>query len=186
MAEAKPTESKKKLDPLFLGILVFALINILGLVGGAYVVFKYTLGWQPPVINENELRQLLSQHHQQIDDSMPPKPTPTVSLVLPSFDELQIRLDPVTANLLGDPQRVIKIGMTLKVLDPESFEEVLDPSREPKIKDSIIRVLQNTNFSEIESLQGKLFLKDRLIKEINPLLVQGVVREIYFNELVVQ
>lgn len=186
MAEAKPDEGKKKLDPVFLGVLVFALINIIGLAGGAFVVFKYTLGWQPPVVDEKELRALLTQHHKQIDEAATPKTTPAVSLVLPSFDELQVRLDPVTANLDGNPQRVIKIGMTLKVLDPQSFEEVMDPLRVPKIKDSILRVLQSTNFSDIESLQGKLFLKDRLIKEINPLLVQGVVREIYFNELVVQ
>ena len=192
MAEAKAEAAPaKKMDPKFIGILLFAVINIAVMGGATFLIFKNTLGWNPPVVRESDLRKLLDEHHKAIDQSAEAgqnKADNTVppSLVLPSFDELQIKLDPFTANLDGEPRRMIKIGLTLKVLDEKSYEEVLDPARFPRVKDSVLSVLQKTQFSDIESLQGKLFLKDRILKEINPLLVQGVVREVYFNELVVQ
>lgn len=185
--EKKDDKPKKKMDPLFIGVLVFALVNISILGGAAFLIYQNTLGWKPPVVLESELRKLLEEHEQAaregraVDAARVP-----ASLVVPSFNELLIQLEPFITNLDGEPRRIVKVVLSFKVLDEYSYEEVLDPNRLPRVRDSILTILQKTNYSEIESLQGKLFLKDRILREVNPLLDEGVVREVYFSEFVAQ
>lgn len=183
MAEEKKEEpKKKKIDPLFLGALIFSIINLLGLVAGLFVIYQNTLGYIPPLILEEELRKA----SQALERSPSSEKKGSTNSEFPVFDELMIQLDPFTANLDGQPQRVIQIKINLKVLDEKTYDEVLDPLRLPKIRDAIIKLIQKTHFDQIESLQGKLFFKDQIIGSINPLLDQGVVRDVYFSELVVQ
>jgi len=191
MAEAKPADSapKKPRDLKFFGLMLVLIVNVSVLGAAAFAIFKSTIGFQTPLILEKELITLAEQREKAIlegaDGSKALSRVPS-SVDLPSFDELMIPLDQIITNLDGEPRRVVKAVVQLKVLDDLSYQEVLDPNRLPKVRDALLRTLQSTQYSEIESLQGKLFLKDRMLKAINPLLEEGVVREIYFTELVAQ
>lgn len=191
MAEEKKQEAgaKPPRDLKFIGLLVLLIINVSVLGLAAFAIFKSTIGFQPPVILEKELQALADQRALAIQEgaegekALSRKPT---SVDLPSFDQLMIPLDEMVTNLEGNPKRIVKAVVQLKVLDDLSYQEVLDPNRLPKVRDALLKTLQSTNFSEMESLQGKLFLKDRMLKAINPLLEEGVVRDVYFTELVAQ
>ncbi len=56
----------------------------------------------------------------------------------------------------------------------------------PKIRDRIVAILNEKSFSNLEGIQGKLFLKEKIATEINTILEHGVVKDVYFSEFVVQ
>jgi flagellar FliL protein len=191
MAEAKSEDPKvkKPRDLKFIGLLILLVLNAAILGVSAFAIFKSTIGYEPPVIFEKELQALAEQRAkamQEGSDGQKALPREPSSVELPAFDELMIPLEEIVTNLDGEPRRIVKAVIQLKVLDDLSYQEVLDPNRLPKVRDALIRSLQSTQYSELESLQGKLFLKDRMLNAINSLLDEGVVREIYFTELVAQ
>jgi flagellar FliL protein len=192
MAEAqKNTESNhnKPKNWKLIGILIFLILNVSVLLTAAFAIYKSTIGFEPPMILENELRALAEQREAAIKEGADGKKAlarQPSSVELPSFDELMIPIEPIVANLDGEPRRMVKAVVQFKVLDDLSYTEIKDPNRLPIIRDALLRTLQSTQYSEIESLQGKLFLKDRMLKAVNSHLDEGVVREIYFTELVAQ
>jgi flagellar FliL protein len=58
--------------------------------------------------------------------------------------------------------------------------------REVQLTDTIILLLSSQSFKEINSMEGKLYLKQSLLTRINQLLGGQIVRRIYFTEFVVQ
>jgi flagellar FliL protein len=96
------------------------------------------------------------------------------------------KLDKFTVNLAGEPKRSIRIEVNLELLNEKSYEESLDVGNLPRIRDRIVSVLNDKTFSDIESIQGKLFLKERIATEVNSILDEGVVKDVYFSEMVVQ
>ena len=53
-------------------------------------------------------------------------------------------------------------------------------------RDAIVRILNTTVYTEVETVQGKLHLKNRIISQLNGFLDKGVVRNVYFSDFVVQ
>ncbi|MGZ3722840.1 MAG: flagellar basal body-associated FliL family protein [Bdellovibrionales bacterium] len=49
-----------------------------------------------------------------------------------------------------------------------------------------MRILNGKAFNDVETVQGKLHLKNQIISDLNQSLKKGVVKNVYFNELVVQ
>jgi flagellar FliL protein len=94
-------------------------------------------------------------------------------------------LDPFIVNLASSGvDRYLKAVIVLQLSSPAVAAEI--DKRKPQIKDSIITVLSSKTPEEVLSIQGKYDLKLELVKRINSLLSQGVVREMYFTEFVVQ
>ncbi|MNU01437.1 flagellar basal body-associated protein FliL [compost metagenome] len=62
----------------------------------------------------------------------------------------------------------------------------MEPENRAKARDQIVRILNDKNFSDLESIQGKLFLKDKIASEVNQLLRKGVVKDVFFSDFVVQ
>lgn len=193
--DAKP-EEKKGPNVMFLLQIVFAVVNLAVVGGGTYLVYLSTLGWHAPSITEHSLRSPASVH------KAPEKPKPEGEAeAKPEGGEggegavaeteteprpfLQ-KLDKFTVNLGGEPKRTIRIELNLEMLNEESYEEVMDASRMPKIRDRIVAILNEKSFPEIEGIQGKLFLKEKITSEVNSILEKGVVKDIYFSEFVVQ
>ena len=50
----------------------------------------------------------------------------------------------------------------------------------------VIRVMNSMRFDQIESVQGKLKLKNEIIASLNSVLENGVVKNVYFSDFVVQ
>ncbi len=164
--EAAPAKSKNM--GMILQI-VFAVLNLAVMGGGSYLVYASTIGWNSPKITEEDaLRELAS-----IADAEESAP-------------LIFTMDKFTVNLDGEPKRSIRLEVNLEMLSKDGFEEVMSPESRAKARDRILRILNDKTFADLESMQGKLFLKDKIAGEINDILRKGVVKDVYFSDFVVQ
>lgn len=164
-------ESKKKLNVQAILGVVLAVVNFGVIGGGLYMTYASTLGWNAPAITEEELvanRKLASEHTEE-------DVTPMI-----------YTMDKFTVNLEGEPKRMIRLEVNLSMLNKEGFEEILDIGTKSKVRDRIVSLLHEKSFSDLESIQGKLFLKDQIALETNHLLPEGVVKDVFFSDFIVQ
>lgn len=78
----------------------------------------------------------------------------------------------------------VKAALTLELDSEEVTEEV--NKRMPQIRDSILLLVGNKTYEELQDLQGKRQLKAELTSKINAILQSGSVKSIYFTDFVVQ
>ncbi|MCC7406316.1 MAG: flagellar basal body-associated FliL family protein [Bdellovibrionales bacterium] len=166
MAEEQ-APAKPKMDVGKILTLVFVAINLLVLAGGAYLVYASTLGHHAKVSTEEELNKELAEFRKSLQQS-------PVLYTMETFN----------TNLDGVPRRLIRMELSLEMLDEEGFEEVISLGAEAR--DSIVRILNSTVYTDVETVQGKLHLKNRIIAQLNEFLDKGVVRNVYFSDFVVQ
>jgi flagellar FliL protein len=161
--EAKKFDIGKILLPLF------AVLNLAVVGGGAFLVYSATLGHKPQVLREPAALESLKKERAG---------EPVVS------EKVMYTMPPFTVNLAGQPRRLIRVEMTFEMLDKEGFEEIVRNS--PRARDEIMRILNRKSFDDVETIQGKLFLKDQIAVTLNQSFKSGVVKDIYFNEFLVQ
>ena len=90
-------------------------------------------------------------------------------------------------NLLdkrGFGRRYLKVTIEIEV-GKETDKQLIE-SNDPQLRDSILLLLSNQTLSEINTMEGKLALKQALLSRMIQILGEGVVRRIYFTEFVVQ
>ncbi len=171
MAEEKKNEEvkAKKIDMAKIVGLVIAVVNLA--VGGAglFLTYKGTLGYENPKITEAELER-------QIASEAP------ADLVGPFI----YTMDKFTVNLGGEPKKTIRLEVNLEMLDQEGFEEIISTENRARTRDKIVEILNEKTFSDIETMQGKLFLKEKIALEVNKIIPKGVVKDIFFSDFVVQ
>lgn len=166
MAETEDQEKAPRNLGKILGIL-FALVNLAGVSVGAFLVFVSTVGYHEKVSSEKELNEEMEKFRQSLQQ----KP---VMYTMETFN----------TNLDGIPRRLIRMEVSVEMLDEEGFEEVISMGAEAR--DAIVRILNSTSYQDIETVQGKLQLKNRMIADLNGFLDKGVVRNVYFSDFVVQ
>jgi flagellar FliL protein len=174
MAEQK--EQKKEKKPLPVGLIMqilFAVANLAVVGGGAYMVYASTIGWQSPKITEEQLAEQRLKDEEKADATADNGP-------------LVYTMDKFTANLSGEPKRMIRVEVNLEMLGKDGFEEIINPDNRAKARDHIMKILEDKSFADLESIQGKLFLKEKIASEVNSILDEGVVKDVYFSEFVVQ
>ena len=99
-------------------------------------------------------------------------------------------LDTFVVNL-ADPEgeRYLKTSIDLElnsaIEDEEDLEEQIK-RRMPQIKDSILMILSTKRFTEVQSLQGKTSLKNEMIAQLNEILGEDTIKNVYFSEFVYQ
>lgn len=147
--------------------LIFAIINIAFMAGALFVVFSSTLGAKVDAVHNEELEKQLEEFYKSYEQG-----------------PVMYKMETFNANLYGLPQRMVRIDVTLEMLDAQGFEEVI--LNKAKTRDSMIRVMNSKRFDQIESVQGKLKLKNEIIASLNSLLDNGVVKNVYFSDFVVQ
>jgi flagellar FliL protein len=157
---------KQKLQLLLNSLLI--LLNLCGLGTGAFWVYSSTLGYESPYIIEEALR----------------KPANLPESVEKGMN--MYTMDKFLVNLSGQPQRQILLQINLDMLNAQSFTEIMDADKTARARDSIIRLLNDKSFSDIETIQGKLFLKDKIVEEVNKVLLVGLVKDVYFSDFVVR
>ena len=61
-------------------------------------------------------------------------------------------------------------------------------TREPMLRDAVIKILSQKKSSEVLSIDGKEKLKEELIEAINEsiALEEGPVQQVYFTEFIIQ
>lgn len=176
MADKKDEQKaeKKKFPVALILQAAFAVAN-LGLTGwGAYLVYASTIAWNPPEITEESLASE-KEKEEVAQEKLGAEAGPLV-----------YTMDKFTVNLAGEPKRTIRLEVNLEMLGKDGFEEIVNTDNRAKARDKIVRILNDRSFSDLETIQGKLFLKDRIASDINSLLEHGVVKDVYFSEFVVQ
>lgn len=168
MAAAPNTRNgKPKRDLRKIIAYAFAGLNMAVLGVGVYLVYCATLGVQSrKLTNEQAERNLAS-----FEESLRGSP-------------VLYTMAPFNTNLEGVPRRLIRVDLSLEMMDEEGYEEVIGIT--PQARDSIMRILNAKSFSDVETVQGKLHLKNQIVADLNSALKKGVVKNVYFNELVVQ
>lgn len=170
---SETTEQKSAAKPKNMGMIlqiVFAVVNLSVMGGGAYMVYASTMGWESPKITEEDASRELA----------------SVSSSEAELAPMVYTMDKFTVNLGGEPKRTIRLEVNLQMLGKDGFEEVMEPENRAKARDKIVRVLNEQVFNDLESIQGKLFLKDKIAMEVNGILHKGVVKDVYFSDFVVQ
>ena len=88
-------------------------------------------------------------------------------------------------NLLSDSgRRYLKVQINLELESEAQMEEM--EQKVPLIRDIIIRVLSSKTFDEITTETGKARLKEEIKNDINPRLIDGQVRNVFFTDFVIQ
>lgn len=159
---AKPARDIKKILTY-----AFMVVNLLVLGGGAYLVFMSTLGVKPKSLSNEQAERDIASFEETLRG-----------------DPVLYNMPPFNTNLDGVPRRLIRLELSLEMMDEEGYEEVINIS--PQARDSIMRILNSKTFTDVETVQGKLHLKNQIVSDLNGTLKKGVVKNVYFSELVVQ
>jgi flagellar FliL protein len=84
----------------------------------------------------------------------------------------------------GVGKRYLKITMQLEVGKEE--DKLLIGNHNAQLRDTILLLLSSQSLKEINTMEGKLDLKQTLLSRMNQILGDTIVRGIYFTEFVVQ
>lgn len=87
---------------------------------------------------------------------------------------------------LADPggKRFLKLTMKAKLNSKESQAEFV--GRGFEIRDAILMLLSSKEFQEISKSEDKATLKQEIVFQLNRMLQQGQVQDVYFTEFLVQ
>jgi flagellar FliL protein len=162
----KPKPSfKEKLPKILKGL--FVGLNMAIMLGGLSIVYNLKLVQGPPMITE-ETESVELTHDRELHENKP---------VLYSFE-------PFVVNLDGKPRKIVRTSIQLEMLSEEGYEEVVNQTA--VARDQIVRILNAKKYEDIETIQGKLFLKDQIMTVMNSILHRGSVKEVYFGEFLIQ
>lgn len=164
--DAKPNTGKK-LDLKKMLSIVFVVVNFGVVGGGAYLAYAGTLGHVNPSISDEELNEEINKLRTELQ-------TTPVTFAMETFN----------TNLEGLPRRFIRLEMSVEMYDQEGFEELVTMGGEAR--DSIMRVVNSKRLQDIDSIQGKLNLKNEVSATLNGLMHRGVVKNVYFTKFQVQ
>ena len=156
--EVKDAEEEKPTKKSKLKLIIMAVVVLLIGAGGIYGYSKYSKGKK---------------------ENAETRKTEKVSIICP--------LNSFVVNLLdtqGVAKRYLKITMQLEIGKEE--DRLLIENHNAQIRDIVLLLLSSQSLKEINTMEGKLELKQTLLARMNQILGDGVVRSIYFTEFVVQ
>ena len=84
----------------------------------------------------------------------------------------------------GVGKRYLKLTMELEI-ESEKSRTMIDGMK-PQVRDAILLMLSSQTIKEINSVEGKLALKQRIIESLNGIFGETIIHRIYFTEFVVQ
>ena len=96
-------------------------------------------------------------------------------------------LESFIVNLLdrsGSGKRYLKVTIELEVENDQ--DSILLQKHKTRLRDTIILLLSSQSLKEINTMEGKLHLKQSLLTRVNQILGGRVVQRLYFTEFVVQ
>ena len=147
--------------------LAFVVLDLIVMGLGTFFVYSATVGYEKASVTEAELNKELIEFQKSLQNN-----------------PIIYSMETFNTNLEGIPRRFLRIKINLEMLDEEGYEEVINLGAEAR--DSIIKLLNNKRFKDLDSVQGKLHLKNQITAQINGFLQRGVVKNVYFSEFVVQ
>jgi flagellar FliL protein len=157
-AEVKDAEEEKAPKKSKLKLIIIAVAVLLIGAGGIYGYSKYDKGKKD---NAEATKEKI------------------MSIVCP-LNSFVVNLQDKT----GVGKRYLKITMQLEVGKEE--DKLLIGNHNAQLRDTILLLLSSQSLKEINTMEGKLDLKQTLLARMNQILGDSVVRGIYFTEFVVQ
>lgn len=118
-----------------------------------------------------------------------PEPAADPSASNPKEPEMAVgqtfSMDPFVVNLNETGgKRYLKSKIELEYMEEGVGKEL--KLRLPQMRDVILLHLSSKTLDEIRSIDGKVELKNALIKRINQVLKQGKIRNLFFTQFVIQ
>jgi flagellar FliL protein len=157
-AEVKDAEEEKAPKKSKLKLIIIAVAVLLIGAGGIYGYSKYDKGKKD---NAEATKEKI------------------MSIVCP-LNSFVVNLQDKT----GVGKRYLKLTMQLEVGKEE--DKLLIGNHNAQLRDTILLLLSSQSLKEINTMEGKLDLKQTLLARMNQILGDSVVRGIYFTEFVVQ
>jgi len=165
-AEQEIQPKKSFLKFIILGVIVLALG------AGGYTGWSLFIKGKKEEIKKEENKKEASKSY-----SKKKKEEPRITCPLDSF----------IVNLMdkaGIGKRYLKVNIILEVGDEEGKQAV--NSHTPQLTDTVLLLLSSQSFNDINTMEGKIELKQLLVSKMNQLLGEGIVHRLYFTEFVVQ
>lgn len=160
--EKKPARDMKKIMAL-----AYVVLNLAAMGVGSFLVYSSTLGYVSPSASSEELDREMASFRATLQE----KP-------------MTYTMETFNTNLTGLPRRLIRMELNLEMLDAEGFEEIINLGA--KGRDAIVRIINSKSYDDLETVQGKLHLKNEIIAQLNGQLDRGVVKNVFFSDFVVQ
>jgi flagellar protein FliL len=160
--EPKPGINLKKLL-----LIAFIAVNFITVGSGAYLVYAATLGYQPKVVSEAQLAKILDEARAGLQG-----------------EPVLYAMETFNTNLDGLPRKFIRLEVNVEMYSQEGFEELV--TQDLKSRDAVMHILNGKTFDDLETVQGKLHLKNEIVAQLNELLQRGVVKNVYFTKFQVQ
>jgi len=94
-------------------------------------------------------------------------------------------LEPFVVNLADTREiRYLKVTIKLELSKAEFTQEV--SNHLPQIRDSLLILLSSKEYNAIRTVEGKMELRDEILRRINSILSKGEVKMAYFTDFVAQ
>lgn len=172
MAEEKDTQTEpvKKKSKIGLILVVFILLLVLAGGGGA----AYFMFLKPKAADAAGS----SNETTQTERPAPAAASAEIGALYP--------FEPFVVNL-ADPggSRYLRVALQLELSAVKGLKEEID-RRQPQIRDAIITILSSKKYEEINSAQGKMIMKQQIMRSINSLLNTGQIANVYMTDFVIQ
>ena len=152
-------------------IIIVLLISII-VAGGVYISMKES----KKVVTQEEIGDIQTPSIQKLERG---KDAEKLSKIGPLYS-----LDPFTLNLLSDHGNVylkVKLDFELSI---KELKNELD-AKNAVIRDAVIRILSSKSLEDLSSDVGKESASDEIINDINSMLHDGYIKNIYFTEFIV-
>ena len=173
--QEEQAEGKKK-GGLLKWIILLVLLIALG--AGGFFGYKYFFasdGSNATEIAEDQSAGGQEEHADKKDAEKPEQQGPTEIYSLPPF----------VVNL-ADPlgRRYLKVAIDVEVVSKKVADEI--DKNLPKVKDTLLLLLSSKTFSDLDSMEEKITLKNEIVQRLNQILGKGKVVNVYFTEFVAQ
>lgn len=161
-------KKKKSFGTIFMiGIFAF-LITVV--IAGTFLFITYKN------INPNLKK---NRNTQEVVKKKKPKPEVMGPLV-PITPEIIVNL--VMSDDGGE--RYLKVNITLEASDKKVQEEIT--TRVPQIRDRLISILSSKTKEKIDQKEGKELIRREIIRSINSILSSGKIKNVYYQDFVIQ
>lgn len=159
-----PQKGKTKKKLFFIIIIVILVL----VVGGGIAAWYFTKTKPAPEESQNP------------GDNVPVPQLEQSSEIGPMVD-----IEEFVVNIIsGDTAHYVKASLTVELTNENAKTEV--ENRMPQMRDTVLMLIGNKTYEELQDLQGKKQLKAELMSNINSFLQTGKVKSIYFTNFVVQ
>ena len=163
-------------------IIIAAMLGLM-LIGGAIGAYLLLSEDDTVIADANQAKATQTQQ----ENSPPAAQTPVKSVRRSDFTNIgpMYPLDQFIVNLFSeDGSRYLKTTINLEMSIPELATEL--DAKKPLIRDIIIKALSAKSYEEISTIAGKENLKDEIVTNVNTVLKDGKINNVFFTDFVIQ